>query len=209
MRQTPTMFLFVIAGTLAACASPQSVARLETARTDFRETVRPAQMMIQYDLARPGRLTPTVLAPRSAGRSGRTEHSLPSRHRAGPGHHPLRRRDLVSSPAAAHFLARYDSPTTLSYLDPPYLGSETDYGAGVFSRADFIRLAVRLAAISGRFIMSVNDVPEMREAFARFAIESVATRHTVAGGKWSDVAEIVVTGPAREPLAVVQDLLSF
>jgi site-specific DNA-adenine methylase len=45
------------------------------------------------------------------------------------------------------FLARYDSPTTLFYLDPPYWGSETDYGAGVFTRADFIRLAVRLAAL--------------------------------------------------------------
>jgi len=29
----------------------------------------------------------------------------------------------------------------------------------------------------------------------RVAIESVATRYTVAGGKWSDVAEIMVTGP--------------
>jgi DNA adenine methylase len=107
------------------------------------------------------------------------------------------------------FVARYYSPTTLFYLDPPYWGPETDYGAGVFSRADFIRLAVRLAAISGRFILSVNDVPETRDAFARFAIESVATRYTVAGGKWSDVAEIVVTGPAREPLAAARDLLSL
>ena len=86
---------------------------------------------------------------------------------------------------------------------------ETDYGAGVFSRADFIRLAVRLAAISGRFILSVNDVPETRDAFARFAIESVATRYTVAGGKWSDVAEIVVTGPAKEPPPSAWDLLSL
>jgi DNA adenine methylase len=78
----------------------------------------------------------------------------------------------------------------------------------VFSRADFIRLAVRLAAISGRFILSVSDVPETRDAFARFAIESVATRYTVAGGKWSDVAEIIVTGPAKEPLTAVRDLLS-
>jgi hypothetical protein len=49
----------------------------------------------------------------------------------------------------------------------------------------------------------------MREVFARFAIESVATRYTVAGGKWSDVAEIIVTGPAKEPLAAVRDLLSI
>jgi hypothetical protein len=64
------------------------------------------------------------------------------------------------------------------------------------SRADFVRLAVRLSAIAGKFLLSVNDVPEMREVFARFGIESVATRYTAAGGKWSDVAEIIVTGPS-------------
>jgi hypothetical protein len=53
----------------------------------------------------------------------------------------------------------------------------------------------------------VNDVPETREAFARFAVESVATRYTVAGGNWSDVAEILVTGPAKEPMPSARDLL--
>ena len=66
---------------------------------------------------------------------------------------------------------------------PPCWGSESDYGAGVFTRADFVSLAVRLAAIAGRFILSVNDRPETREIFGRFAIETVATRYTVAGGK--------------------------
>jgi DNA adenine methylase len=105
------------------------------------------------------------------------------------------------------FLERYDAPSTLFYLDPPYWGSEGDYGSGVFRRPDFIKLAAHLAAIAGRFMLSVNDVPETREIFARFSVEQVQTRYTVAGGKWSDVAEIVVTGPSREPLT--PDLLSF
>jgi hypothetical protein len=46
----------------------------------------------------------------------------------------------------------------------------------------------------------------------RLPSESVAALpripHTVAGGKWSDVAEIIVTGPGREPIAPVPDLLS-
>jgi DNA adenine methylase len=107
------------------------------------------------------------------------------------------------------FLDRYDTPATLFYLDPPYWGSEEDYGSGVFSRVDFIKLAAHLSAITGKFILSVNDVPETREIFARFAIEQVKTRYTVAGGKWSDVSEIVVTGPSAEPLATPPDLLSF
>jgi DNA adenine methylase len=110
----------------------------------------------------------------------------------------------------ADFLERYDSPTTPFYLDPPYWGSETDCGAGVFTRVDFIRLAGRLSAIAGKFLLSVNDVRETREIFARFGIESVATRYTVAGGKWSDVAEIIVTGPSpHDAMPPAPDLLSL
>lgn len=68
----------------------------------------------------------------------------------------------------ADLIARYDEPGMLFYLDPPYWGSETDYGAGVFGREDFARLAAQLAGIAGRFILSVNDVPGTREAFAPF-----------------------------------------
>jgi len=106
------------------------------------------------------------------------------------------------------FLDRYDAPETLFYLDPPYWGSETDYGAGVFTGSDFARLAMRLGSIVGRFILSVNDVPATREAFASFSIESVSTRYTIAGGKWTDVAEIVVTGPAPGAVPPAADLLS-
>jgi len=109
----------------------------------------------------------------------------------------------------SEFIDRYDSPGTLFYLDPPYFGSEGDYGAGVFTSGDFACVAARLAAIAGKFILSVNDVPEMREVFARFSIESVSTRYTIAGGAWSDVGEIVVTGPSPEAVPVIKDLLSI
>ena len=33
-------------------------------------------------------------------------------------------------------------------------------GAGVFTRADLIRLAARLSELEGKFLLSVNDVPE-------------------------------------------------
>jgi hypothetical protein len=38
----------------------------------------------------------------------------------------------------------------------------------------------------------------------------MATRHTIAGGKWSDVAEIVVTGPSlHEIMPPALDLSSL
>ena len=92
----------------------------------------------------------------------------------------------------ADFIPRYDRPGTLFYLDPPYYGSEDDYGREIFARADFLRLAEALAGIRGRFLLSINDVPEMRSAFAWADIEAVQTTYSIAGGEH--------TAPAAELL---------
>ncbi|MBT2130140.1 DNA adenine methylase [Aliiroseovarius lamellibrachiae] len=52
-------------------------------------------------------------------------------------------------------IARYDTPDTLFYLDPPYHGGENDYGKGMFERADFQRMADQLAEIKGAFVLSI------------------------------------------------------
>jgi DNA adenine methylase len=96
------------------------------------------------------------------------------------------------------FLERYDRPETLFYLDPPYWGSEGDYGRDLFGREDFERLAEQLRGLRGRFILSINDVPEIHALFAWAAIESVETTYTVAGGTGAQrAAELIVSGPGR------------
>jgi DNA adenine methylase len=47
------------------------------------------------------------------------------------------------------FLARYDRPGTLFYLDPPYFGCETDYGRDLFDRSQFEAMAEQLRGIKG------------------------------------------------------------
>lgn len=76
-------------------------------------------------------------------------------------------------------IARYDAPGVLFYLDPPYWGSEGDYGRDAFDRRDFSRLSELLADIKGRFLLSINDTPEVRETFAGFAIEEVETLYSI------------------------------
>ena len=76
------------------------------------------------------------------------------------------------------FITRYDRPATLFYLDPPYYGCKRYYGPG-FERADFEKIASQLAGIKGRFIVSLNDTPQVRDIFATFDIEGVEIVYTV------------------------------
>lgn len=91
-------------------------------------------------------------------------------------------------------ITRYDTPGTLFYLDPPYFGCETDYGPGVFSRADFELLRGLLEGIKGRFILSLNDTPEIRAIFAGFTIEEVTLNYRV-GGQVTPAREVIISGP--------------
>lgn len=77
------------------------------------------------------------------------------------------------------FIPRYDRSGTVFYLDPPYWGSEDDYGSGLFNRADFERLADQLAGVAGAFILSINDRPEVRALFAWADLVEVETRYSV------------------------------
>jgi DNA adenine methylase len=98
------------------------------------------------------------------------------------------------------FIGRYDTPGTLFYLDPPYWGSEGDYGKTLFTRQDFQRLAEILTGIKGRFLMSINDVPEIREMFGWATIEEVKTTYTI-GSKPSSRGERgeLLIGSIRAP----------
>lgn len=98
----------------------------------------------------------------------------------------------------AEFIERYDRPGALFYLDPPYYGSEEDYGKDLFSRLDFERLAAILRTLKGRFILSLNDCPAVRRIFAGFKIEAVQTTYTLAGGKSAKrVGEVIIQNLAR------------
>ena len=60
-------------------------------------------------------------------------------------------------------LERYDRPTTLFYMDPPYWQRKL-YKFN-FSDADFETLERRLHKIRGKFVLSLDDHPSVREIF--------------------------------------------
>lgn len=88
---------------------------------------------------------------------------------------------------------RYDKPGTLFYADPPYYGCEGDYGKNIFKREDFLRMRDVMKKLKGKFIMSINDVPEIRSLYKGFKIETVDTRYTAGGGNKSKrVKELLI-----------------
>ena len=100
------------------------------------------------------------------------------------------------------FIARYDGPGGLFYLDPPYFGSENDYGKGMVERADFERLATQLAGIQGMFILSINATPEIRSIFSAFNLDEVDLTYTIGNGEPKPVTEFIIT-PKNLPLRPV------
>lgn len=95
------------------------------------------------------------------------------------------------------FVDRYDRPETFFFLDPPYHGSEGDYGRGLFGREEYEALAARLSRLQGTFVMSLNDVPAVRETFAAFRMERVAVTYTVAKKASKPAYEVLISPRGR------------
>lgn len=90
-------------------------------------------------------------------------------------------------------LKRYDRPRTLFYLDPPYWGCCHLYREGGFNQARFAELAAALRDIKGRWVMSLNDRPEVRGLFSGAAIREVETRYNAKVGEGSQsVSELLI-----------------
>ena len=96
------------------------------------------------------------------------------------------------------FITRYDKPETLFYLDPPYWDCENDYGRGIFAKSDFEALADQLRRIKSHFIMSINDVPEIRDLFAWAQIEEVKTTYTIAKSNGKKAGELIISNRKAE-----------
>ena len=76
---------------------------------------------------------------------------------------------------------RYDLPHTLFYLDPPYwqtAGYGVEWGFENYPQmADFMRRC------AGRVVVSINDHPAIREAFAGFWTEALDLKYCIGNGR--------------------------
>jgi DNA adenine methylase len=102
-------------------------------------------------------------------------------------HKRLARVQIESLPYE-EILKRYDRPATLFYFDPPYYGRKLyNYN---FEPEDFATLAERLKTVQGKFVLSLNDVPQVRALFSDFSIREIDLHYTaqkVAGRRYPEV----------------------
>lgn len=90
-------------------------------------------------------------------------------------HKRLERVQIESLPYG-EVLTRYDRPSTFFYLDPPYWGRKL-YRYN-FTEADFTGFEERLRNLKGKFVLSLNDLPQVRTLFRRFRIRPVLLSYT-------------------------------
>lgn len=74
---------------------------------------------------------------------------------------------IVENKDFEKLIAQYDRPNTMFYLDPPYFETEDYYEDVGFTEKDHIRLRDALLGIKGKFLLSYNDCPYIRELYSR------------------------------------------
>lgn len=78
-------------------------------------------------------------------------------------------------------IRQYDRPVSFFYCDPPYFATESYYKDVGFTKKDHIRLRDTLLACSGKFLVSYNDCPEIRELWDKpnICIEEISRIRTM------------------------------
>lgn len=75
-------------------------------------------------------------------------------------------------------IKHYDRPDALFYADPPYIRTEDMY-AVEFGWDDHVRLRDTLHRIKGKFLLSYNDCPEVRELYKGFMMHAFTRPHSM------------------------------
>lgn len=86
----------------------------------------------------------------------------------------------------------YDREKALFYLDPPYVGTEKYYD-NKFNNEDHLRLKNTLENIKGKFILSYNDCPFVRELYKDFIIEGIKRNNNLSNNSENAVfSEVLI-----------------
>lgn len=88
-------------------------------------------------------------------------------------------------------IKHYDRPNAFFYCDPPYYTSEYVYECG-FTWDDHVRLRDAMANAKGKWLISYNDCPEIRQLYKGYEVFDFTRVHTMvqryeAGREFSEL----------------------
>lgn len=89
-------------------------------------------------------------------------------------------------------IKRYDSKDTFFYCDPPYWDCENDYGKGLFGKDDFTKLKETLDQCQGKWLLSINNVDQIRTLFAGYYFKEVETTYSISSDNQKPVTELLI-----------------
>jgi len=104
---------------------------------------------------------------------------------------------IVENKDFEKLIRQYDRPVSFFYCDPPYFATENYYKDVSFTTKDHIRLRDTLSSSKGKFLVSYNDCPEIREIWNQpgIYIEETSRMNNLAqryeGG--SEYAELFIS----------------
>lgn len=90
-------------------------------------------------------------------------------------------------------IKRYDGKDVFFYVDPPYWDCENDYGKGLFDKTDFERLRDVLTTCEGKWLMSINNVSQIRELFKGYEFKEVKTSYSINSSDNKPVTELLIS----------------
>jgi DNA adenine methylase len=80
---------------------------------------------------------------------------------------------IISNADYAVPVKKYDSPDTFFFIDPPYENTLKSFDYAEDTGFDFIRLRDVLKTIKGKFLMTINDSPNIRRVFSDFNMKPI------------------------------------
>lgn len=101
---------------------------------------------------------------------------------------------IIENMSYRQLIPLYDKADALFYCDPPYVGTEKHYDVP-FGLQEHEELAQILKGIKGRFVLSYNDAPLVRELYSWAHIDTATRPNTLAGNSKNTDSyhEVIIT----------------
>lgn len=101
-------------------------------------------------------------------------------------------RVMIENLSWEKIIEKYDRSGTFFYLDPPYY-SEPCYKHNFLGIDDYRKLNQVLKGISGNFILSINDHPEIRGVFHDFFIKPIKLNYSIKQSELTTGKELLIS----------------